>query len=77
MTAPFSRSRRTAYQLGSQPVVADRHEAWCLTDNGWRMLEENEAFMETVAVTDPQLIKQYAYLPSLPVTAFSSYRTVH
>jgi hypothetical protein len=77
MTTPYSGSRRTVYQLGSKPVLADKNEAWCLTDYGWRMLEENEAFMETVAVRDPELIRQYSLLPPLPVTAFTAYRTVH
>ena len=77
MATRVSDTCRTAYKLDGRPVLADRHEAWCLMETGWRMLEENEAFMEAVAVTDPEAIRQFSLLPPLPNTAFSSYRTVH
>lgn len=73
----FGRREYRAYQIGDQPVLADAREAWCLTVHGWRMLDENEAFMNAVSVPEPEFRRRFARLPPLPAIAFSTYSTVH
>src|SRR3569832_1713283 len=53
MATRVSVTCRTAYKLDGRPVLADRHEDWCLMETGWRLLVVFVAFLVVVAVSVP------------------------
>jgi hypothetical protein len=73
----FGRREYRTYKLSGRTVLANAREAWWLTEHGWRMLDENDAFMNAIAVPEREAEKQLARLPPLPPAAFSSDPTVH